>query len=262
MKTSVIIVSFNTGKFIISCIESVKDFTPKGTEIIVIDNASTDDSVEKIELQKVKLIKNRDNYGYAKAVNQGIKSSWGDYIFVLNPDTQLKKGAVDKMLEFSSNNKNIGVIGPRLLNLDGSLQNSCYHEPTITAAIKEYFLGIKDQFDKYAPSGNMPQKVDAVVGAAMFIPRATVNKVGYFTGRYFMYFEDLDYCRKVRKAGLDVFYLPTAEVVHVHGGITKTVSDKAGKWLINSSKIYHGITKHNLLSFVLWSGQKWNKFTS
>ncbi len=258
---SIIIVNYNTKNFIIQCLNSIGKYAPKDTEVIVVDNASTDESMEEIKItnQKLKVIENKENLGYAKAVNQGIKVAKGDYLFILNPDTKLTKDAIDKLLEFTKIHPDAGVVAPQLLNSDGSVQPSCYHEPTIFNAIKEYFLGIKSAYDKYAPRGNTPKQVDAVVGAAMFIPKITIEKVGLLDERFFMYFEDLDFCRRVRRSGLSVYYLPTSEIFHEHGGVTRTVPEQARNWLIQSSIIYHGRVKHTLLTIVLWLGQKWKR---
>lgn len=253
---SIVIVNYNTAKFIKTCIQSIEMHAPKDTEVVVVDNNSTDGSVKEIQKLKIKIIRNKENLGYAKAVNQGIEAARGDYIFVLNPDAKLREGAVDVLLKFTQAHKDAGVVGPRLLNPDGSIQASCYHEQTIFNAVKEYFLGIKGVFEKYAPSGNGPTQVDAVVGAAMFIPRRIIERVGNFNENYFMYFEDLDFCRKVRDAGFTVYYLPFAQVMHEHGGVTRTVGEKAREWLVQSSKIYHGILGHLALAMILWLGQK------
>lgn len=261
---SIIIVNYNTKKFIIPCLESIKKYAPQETEIIVVDNASTDDSIAvtrnlKLKIKNLKLIESKENLGYAKAVNQGIKASTGDYLFVLNPDTRLTSGAIDTLINLTLLHKSVTMIGPRLLNPDGYIQPSCYHEPTIWGATKEYFLNVKGSFVKFAPKSNYPVKVDAVVGAAMFIPRQVINKVGMFNEKYFMYFEDLDYCRRVRLGGLSVYYLPKAQIYHEHGAVTKTVPKEAMSWLVESSKVYHGVVKHYLLNFILWLGQKWQK---
>lgn len=263
---SIIIVNYNTKKFIIPCLESIKKYAPKGAEVIVIDNNSSDGSVEalndlRFNNKDLRLIENQKNLGYARAVNQGIKAANGDYLFVLNPDTRLTKSVINQLLNFTLLHKGVslGVVSPRLLNMDGSVQASCYHEPTIIGAAKEYFFGIKGAFGKYAPRGDEPVIVDAVVGAAMFIPCNTINKVGLFNESYFMYFEDLDYCRKARNAGLKIYYLPTAKVYHAHGGVTKTVGDKARQWLVESSLVYHGKMMHTFITITLWLGQKFRR---
>lgn len=274
MKTtvSIIIVNYNTKKFVIPCLFSIGKYAPEDTEVIVVDNASTDGSVnalknlktEKLKNLSFQLIENKENLGYAKAVNQALRQAQGEYFFILNPDTKIKEGSIQELLNFTLLHKRSltsykGVIvGPRLLNPDGSVQASCYHQPGILGAIKEYFLGVKGAYEKYAPRGNAPVQVDALVGAAMFIPKTIIERVGLFDERFFMYFEDLDFCRRVKRASLKVYYLPKALVYHEHGGATREVSEQAKKWLVSSSKTYHGVVKYAILTLILWLGQKWH----
>lgn len=255
---SIIIVNYNSKGFIVSCINSISKYAPRDTEVIVVDNSSTDGSVDLLKsVKSITLIRNKYNLGYAKAINIGIKSANGDYIFILNPDTKLYEGVIDNLKSFAQKNNKVGIVAPKLLNRDGSLQDSCYHEPGIINAFKEYFLGVRSAFRKYAPRGQEPVAVDAVVGAAMFIPRKIIDEVGMFNDKYFMYFEDLDFCRKVRENGFEIFYLPSAVIYHEHGGVTKTVGVVANSWLADSSKKYHGILKYHMLTLVLLLGQKW-----
>lgn len=230
------------------------------TEIIVVDNGSEDGSVEMVEKFKVELIKNKNNFGFAKANNQGIRIAKGEYILLLNSDTEVKPGCLEKLVEFAKEHSWAGVIGARLLNPDGSIQPSVYHFPTLLRAMKEYWLGQKGTCEKYAPKDKRPVEVEAVVGAAMLIPKKVFDKVGLLDERYFMYFEDLDFCRRVKRAGLKVLYLPQAEIIHHHGASGKEIPEETRKWLTESSKIYQGFLKHYLINLVIWSGQKWQRF--
>jgi GT2 family glycosyltransferase len=270
MDLSIIIVNYNTKDLLIQCIKSI---TAKKHsfryELIIVDNNSTDGSNQYLrKLQsnkqlKTVIIENKRNLGYSKANNQGIKVAKGKYILLLNSDTEVKNNGLEKLVLFAKNTPQAGVIGAKLLNPDGSTQESCFNFPTITNAIKEYWLGHKGSFGKFTPTtnGKSAITVDAVVGAAFLITNSALKKVGPLDERYFMYFEDIDYCRNVWSKGLKVFYLPTAEVKHHHGASGKKLADYSDQWkrLIPSSKIYHGTLKHYLLSLVLWTGQKWQK---
>lgn len=261
LNLSIVIVSFNTEKLLFECLSSLQKNSKKSSlqkEIIVIDNNSLDSSVQMIEekFPEVILIKNNRNLGFAKANNQGIKIARGNYVLLLNSDTKVKESELKKLMDFADEQENIGVIGPRLLNSDESIQPSVFHFPTISRAIKEYWLGEKEEFEKYTPRGEQAIEVEAVVGAAMLIPKVVFDKVGLLNERYFMYFEDIDFCRRVKEAGLKVIYYPQTSVIHYHGGSGKAVDSKVGSFLIQSSKIYHGAFNYFLLTFILWSGQK------
>ncbi len=243
MKLSIIIVNFKTDKLVADCIASVKKNTKKiKYEIIVIDNSV-------------------DNRGFAKANNVGIKQAKGKYILLLNSDTIVKERAIDKLFDFAEGHPDAGVIGPKLLNKDGSVQDSVFHSPTVINAIREFWFGQKGFFGLYVPKVEIATEVDAIVGAAMLITPAALKQAGNLNEKYFFYYEDLDYCRKVHGTGLKIYYLPQAEVVHLKGASGKNLSADNKQWnrLVPSSKIYHGIVGHHVLRIVIWLGQKWEK---
>ena len=267
MDLSIIIVSFNTKELTLKCIDSILASRLKITyEIIVVDNGSSDGSQEdfkRLSDKRIKLILNDKNLGFAKANNQGIRKAKGKYILLLNSDTEVKKGAIDNLYDFAKVKKSVGVVGARLLNPDGSIQGSVYRVPTITRTIYQYWFDKGKFLDKYYPESRVPVEVEAVVGGAFLITQEALNKVGLLDERYFMYFEDLDYCRRARKAELKVYYLPSSEIIHHHGVSGKKLVSIENQWrrLVPSSKIYHGALKHYLINFIIWSGQKWQKYT-
>ena len=267
MTLSIIIVSLNTKKLTEDCIKSIlSEGSQISKEIIVVDNGSSDGSVEALRRlkkeRKIDLVENKGNFGYAKANNQGIRKAKGKYLLLLNNDTLVHKGALGELVDFAGKTPSVGVVGSKLLNIDGTLQASCYNFPTITNAIKEYWLGEKGLFGKYAPKGKKPVEVDAVVGAVFLITPQARRKVGILDERYFAYFEDIDYCRQTWRAGLKVYYLPSSVITHYHGATFKKLADEKDRWkkLIPSSKIYHGVVKHYVINTILWLGQKWEKF--
>lgn len=254
---SIIIVSFNTKELLRECLKSLGD----RHEVIVVDNASGDGSPEMVEkdFPGVVLIKNEKNLGFARANNQGIKKAKGKYLLLLNSDAQVKSKALEELVKFGEENSGAGVVGARLVNPDGSVQPSVYHFPKLINALKDYWLGKKGAYEKYAPSGKKPVEVEAVTGAAMLIPRRTIEKVGFLDEKYFMYFEDLDYCLRVRKAGFKIYYLPEAEIIHHHGQSAAKVGSQAYSYLVESSKKYHGWLKYYLLTLIIWLGTRWRK---
>ncbi len=264
---SIIIVNFNTKKLVLNCIESVINSNPKTIyQIIVVDNGSSDGSVSAIRKLKVKtnnilLIENKNNLGFAKANNQGIKKADGKYILLLNSDTKVLPGTLDKLLDFAKNTNNVGVVGPKYLNPDKSIQGSCFKLPTLGRTIKQYWFGKRGLLDKYTPLGKYAQEVEAVTMASFLITPECIKKVGLINENYFMYFEDLDYCRAMRKFGLKVYFLPSAEIIHYHGASGREITKPEYQWrrLIPSSKIYHGTMKHYLINMVIKIEQIVNK---
>ena len=267
---SIIIASFNTKELTLQCIKSIVDSAKQiKYEIIVVDNGSTDGSVgELTKLTKltklIKLVKNSENLGFAKANNQGIKIAKGRYILLLNTDTKVKNGAIEKLINFAEETPDAGAVGPRLLNPDGSTQPSVFRLPTISRVITQYWLGKNGLLDKYSPQGPKPDKVESLVMAAFLITPEALKEVGFLDERYFMFYEDFDYCRRVWKSGLKVYYLPRSEVVHYHGASGKKIAEEVNQWrrLIPSSKIYHGLMKHYVINFIIWSGQKWKRLVN
>jgi GT2 family glycosyltransferase len=284
MKLSIIIVSYNTKELLEQCLESIKASIGRNklqitnskkqtssksqvpnqrlslsdVEIIIVDNNSQDETRAYLKQLannkdlKVKIILNKENAGFAKAVNQGIREARGEYVLLLNSDIKVLPGTIDKLIEVVKKKKDAGLVAPKLLNRGGKTsQASCYKLPTIVRAIKEYWLKKAGAFEKYLPCGGHPTAVEAVVGAAMLIPKTTLDLIGNFDEKYFMYYEDLDFCRRTRKAGLTVYYVPQAKVIHHHGASGKKEPQKVNRYLQESSREYHGPIKHHLISFLI-----------
>lgn len=253
---SIIIVNYNTKKLTLRCIDSVIASKPETDyEVILVDNGSE----EKLEKSsKYKLIENKENLGLSKAVNQGIKIAKGNYILLLNSDTKVEKGTLDKLVEFAEKQDDAGVIVPQLVNPGGAVQPSVYHFPTVWRAF------FPKKMEKYQPKGSQPVAIEAAVMAAFLITPQGVKKVGKLNEKYFLYFEDLDYARKIKRANLKIFYLPEAKVIHEHGASGENLASWENQWrrLIPSSKIYHGVLKYYLIHIILKVGQKIRKVIS
>lgn len=267
MELSIIIVNYNTKNLTLECIDSIYRYPPKGDyEVIVVDNGSSDGGVAafrklKTLNPKLKIIENNENVGFAKANNQGIKIAKGEYLLLLNSDTKVTKGAIEEMVKFARVSPDAGAVAAKLLNPDGSVQASVFRFPTIWRAIRQYWLGQKGLLDKLAPADDMPIGVESAVMAAFLITPAARQKAGLLDEKYFFYFEDFDYCRRLATVDLKVYYLPNAKIYHYHGASGKNLADGANQWrrLIPSSKIYHGLVGHYIFNFILWSAQKWKK---
>jgi GT2 family glycosyltransferase len=263
MILSIIIVSFNTRTILKKCLESIRLGCQgiKGNwELIVVDNHSTDGSAEVIKNFKPKagsyqFILNQTNLGFAKAVNQGAKKAKGEFILLMNSDIICQKSSITKLIDFGRKGKNLGLVGPKLLGPDNQPQASVFHLPSLGGAIKEFWLGQSGAFQKYLPQTEKPIRVEAVVGAVMLIPKSTIRRHDLLNENYFLYFEDLDYCRRLNRARLDIYYLPESEFIHYHGLSGKKMPEKVSQFLIASSQIYHGRFKHHLLTLIIRLGQ-------
>lgn len=262
---SVLIVNFNGGQVIERCLDSLGLAVAQDDEVIVVDNASTDGSRERIKnlelgIKNFTFLENNENVGFGKANNLAFEKSRGDLILLLNPDTEITKDAIDELVSFASSHQDAGIVVPQLTNADGSVQASCYHLPTIGAAIKEFILGRKDAYSKYVPNVTDPVVVEAAVGAAMLIPRSIIEKLGkLFDEKYFIFYEDIDLCRRTNQMGKHIYYLPNVSVLHHHGFSTGQTGEWAYKQNQKSAKLYFGPTYYGLLTIVLKYGQKWQK---
>jgi len=260
-KLSIIIITWNTADVTLKCVKTVKKYLYSvNTQIIVVDNASTDNTVNLLKKENITIIKNKQNLGFSKAANIGANYANGEYLLFLNSDIELIDDSVVKMLNFISNNSGIGLIGPQFLNPDLSIQASVFPPQTITNAIKQYFYG-QQCFFKYTPKTKKPISVEAISGGAMMVKHDFFNKICGWNEKYFMYYEDLDLCQRTHQQNMQVFYFPQAKIIHRHGISGAKLADSKNQWrrLIPSSKIYHGIVKHYIIFLILWIGQKYKK---
>lgn len=252
---SVIIVNWNVCDLLQRAIASVYaawDGRP-GLEIIVVDNASHDDSVAVLRetFPNVQVIANTENRGFTGGNNQGLAAATGDFLLLLNPDTEIVGDALPRMVEYLRTHPGVGMLGPQLLNPDGSVQSSRRRFPTLPVLFLE-----STWLEKLAPRkslchyyakeqpDNLVQDVDWITGAAMLTRREVVAQVGGMDEGFFMYSEELDWCRRIREVGWRVVYFPEARVVHHEGKSSEQVVP-ARHIYFQSSKVryarkYHG----------------------
>lgn len=230
---SIIIVSWNTCDLLSQCLNSVFNNTKLNElDVWVVDNASTDGSPDMVlrTFPTVNLIQNKGNVGFAKANNQAIEQSRGNFVVLLNPDTIVKPGALDRLAGFLSAHEEVGAVGPCLLNSDGTLQKSCYPFPTLSREFwRLMHLDILQAYGIY-DMGNWdchePKSVDAIQGACLMIKRETLNKAGLLDPTYFMYTEEIDLCYRIKKSGWDLYWVPDAEVIHFGGQSTRQIAPR------------------------------------
>ena len=230
MKLSIVIPTFNAHEWIEQCLDSIRLHGPGGGdyELIVIDDKSTDDTVAIVreKFSDVRLLLNEKNVGFGRTVNVGLRASSGQYILVLNNDTWMHEGALDAMVAYLDEHADAGIVGPKVLSGDGSLQQQCRRRiPTPTSALL-YFSGVASLFPKSpkvagylmtTADENQTTEVDAVSGACLMVRRAVMDGLHGFDEEYCLYGEDMDFCWRTKLAGWKVVYHPAATITHFGG---------------------------------------------
>jgi len=234
---SVTICSWNTQSDLRACLASLEALRNQSRfEVIVVDNASHDGSPDMVENEFpwVRLYRMDTNLGFTRGHNYALKERKAPHAFVLNSDTIVHNGALRTLLRFYQDNREYGIIGPKLLNPDGSLQYSCRRFPNPLAALfRNTPLGKLFPNNKFTRDYLMtdwkhtePREVDWVSGAAFFVSKEVIDKVGMFDEGFGMFCEDVDWCFRAWKNGFKVTYLPTSEVTHAIGRSTDQVANK------------------------------------
>lgn len=217
MDVSIIIVSWNTSALLCQCLESLyKTGSRYAFEVIVVDNGSSDDSVSLVEKKypEVILIKNDHNVGFASANNQGLAIGTGRYFLLLNSDTIVLPGAIDCLIEIADSNPTVGMVGPKLLNMDGSLQVSWSNFPSILSEL----LGGTYRTRKPVPHVPNTFEVDWIMGACMLVRSEVIQDVGRMDEDYFFYSEETDWCFRIKKKSWRIWYTTSGEIYHLGGG--------------------------------------------
>ena len=254
---SIIIVTFNSAPHIGKLLLSISRSRDKlSKEILLVDNASTDTTLDVIKKSgvKLKLFKNKTNLGFAKAVNRAVKQAAGEYVLLLNPDTKIVGNSLNILVEFARRSPLLGAVVPRLIDPHGRSQPSAFHFPTIANALRRYLLNQPERYGKYLPPAKTV-KLEIAVMAAFLVPRTVFEAIGLLDERFFLYYEDLEFCRRLKYAGLPIYYYPLAKVIHIHGA-SGSFRSHHDSHLVRSAITYHGAVYFNVLNLVLWAGQK------
>lgn len=241
---TVIVVTWNVEDIITDCLNSLFKYTDLNCEIIIVDNASSDNTCTIIKNQyrnKVKLIELRENLGFSKANNVALQQANGRYIFYMNPDVIFIEDILRKMIALLENCPNIGIVSPRLLNADKSLQISYSNFPSVKKALFDDFkLGIflsndlKMKYYQTKAHSNENRYVDWTYGAAHLCRHEDVKKINGYPDSYFMYGEDTEFCMIfLKQLSKQVYYAADFRLIHLGGYSEKQV--------LNSKKIIYGI---------------------
>jgi len=217
MDLSIVIVTCNSEQYILDCLNSVEKAARElRHEIFLIDNKSTDQTKTVVKGFKnaVTLLENSENYGFAKAVNMGLERSSGDFILLLNPDVMIQSGSLHPMIDFMRDHPEMGICGCKLLNRDGSLQYSKGSFPTLFSIL--YRMVLPRRMRKYDLWGyDKTGKCNWVTGAFMLIRDRLIGDIGRLDEKYFMYYEDMDFCLQAHKKGWEVYFYPEIKAYHL-----------------------------------------------
>ncbi len=271
MDLSIVIVNWNVEKLLQATLTSVYKNPPRkhSFEVIVIDNASADNSVQMAEEEfpQACLIKSTKNLGFGAGNNLGIKIAQGNIILCLNPDTEVPPGTLDFIVEKFTEDKKLGALGVKLLNPDGTLQSSCKSFPDLDTILWNA-LALDTAFPKSRIFGkynmswfehNTETEVDQPMGAALAVRRKTIDEIGMFDEQYFMYFEEVDWCYRIKQAGWKIKFFPQATITHHWAQSTKQALFKMNRSWYNSfykylrkNKRYPGLVIIFFLSSMIW----------
>lgn len=270
MKLSIILVNWNTKDLTYDALVSIFDQTKNiEFEVIVVDNNSGDGSVEMIkkEFPQVILIVNKENRGFGKANNQGLAVARGEYIMFLNTDVRVLDGAINTLVGYLDRNPSAMMVGPRLLNADMSFQYACRRNlPNPLNSFFHLFGLVKifkhnqviNSYKQLAADPEITGPTEAISGAAMLFRRQVYEEIGGFDERFFMYGEDLDFCKRIFDKGWIVVYVSNAKIVHFGGQSSKKRRVQSLRNFYEAMWIYY--KKHfskeraSILNALVWAG--------
>ncbi|NOZ72637.1 MAG: glycosyltransferase family 2 protein [Chloroflexi bacterium] len=232
---SILIVSWNVRDLLLDCLAAIPEAVGDtfSYEVIVVDNASRDDTVAAIQsaFPRTRIIANSQNRGFTGGNNQALAKARGNYLFLLNPDTKPTAGAIAELVQFLQEHPQVGIVGPHLQYGDGSHQPSRRRFPTLLtlfteSTIVQEYLPWLPWFRTYSmldQPHDQPQLVDWIVGAAMMVRRQVYEQIGGLDESFFMYSDELDWCFRAQAAGWQVAYDPHALIIHYEGKSSEQV---------------------------------------
>ena len=278
---TILIVNFNSGAYLDGCLQSIVGHAPEAG-VLVIDNASKDGSERAADAypNQVRLHRNLENVGFARAVNRALTLTSGEEVLLLNPDCRLLAGAAETLSRELALHPECAVVGPQILDEDGGVQGSARGDPTLltglfgrSSLLTTYFPSSRFarrniRTGTVGPGGEASVEVDWVSGACMLMRRQDLNAVGGFDERFFLYWEDADLCRRMRQRRYTVRYVPTARVIHRVGGSSRTARPLAIRAFHRSAYTYYSShvartpVQRTLARFILEARCQWKLMSS
>ena len=253
---SIVVVTWNTRDLVLDCLASIEaELSSQGgsagvvAETCVVDNASSDGTQDAIRRRFpwVQVVSLPRNVGFAAGSNAGLRSLRGRHALLLNSDARLERGVLARCVAYLDAHPDVGVVGPQLLNPDGSKQNSIHNFPMLVTEVlpKGIFQFLfRRRFPSRRWAGESPIDVQAVAGAALFLRAQLLREVGILPEEYFFFLEETDWCLRVRSAGWRVVHLPDVFVTHLSGGSSKRRSPALTRIEYHRS-LYHFFRKHH-----------------
>jgi len=267
---SICMVSFNAADYLENCLRSLYENAPgRSFEVVIVDNASSDDSVKIIRerFPSVRLIRNSENTGFVKANNAAIRASKGRYVLCLNTDTAVLPDALDALCKFMESHPEAGACGPRLLNVDHTTQHQCKRGFPTVPTVLAYYLRLHKLFPQNRFFGhylltyldeNLINEVESLSGAAMMVRRSVIETVGMMDEDYFMYMDDIDWCYRIKQARWKVYYVPDAQILHFGGRSTRKVVYKSLVHFYKSQAIFYrkhyAVYHYGLINSCVYAG--------
>ncbi len=224
---SIVIVAWNVRDLVLDCLASIRDARLKlSYEVILVDNGSVDSTVQQVSEQfpEVRVIALPKNIGFGAGNNRGLEQMNGRHAVLLNSDTIVLEGGLERCVAYLDAHPDVGVVGPQLLNPDRTRQNCIHNSPTLVSEIVSQSL-LRRLFPRRYPSKRIeytePTEVEAVLGACLFVRKEVIDEIGMIDEDYFFFLEETDWCHRIRARGHRIVHLPDAHVIHLYGESTK-----------------------------------------
>lgn len=251
---SICVVNWNAKDFLDRCLNSIqKTIQELSYEVIIVDNASEDGSKEMVaeKYPRMTLIANSENRGFATANNQALEKVSGEWVFFLNPDTEILPHCLDRLKDYLETHEGVGIVAPKLLNTDGTVQRSVRRFPNFKTALYRYtffkkmgLFSSEESKNKMSDFDfNCERSVEQPAGAALFMRKDLLDKVGWMDPSFFLFYEEVDLCLRFKKRGYEIIYYPEAEVIH-HSGKSRQKNRK-NIFLPTLKSMFYYFEKHN-----------------